>query len=72
MINNKKSKIYIGIIGFIFILISILLALIYAFTFNPTNLMVNDIFGFFSNALFYLGILLLIISGFLFFKDKFL
>ena len=74
MLDGEKFKIYIAIIGLILIICSILLALIYAFTFDSNKLygLLNGIYAFFSNAFFYIGILLLIISGFLFFKDRYL
>ena len=74
MLDDKKIKIYTAIIGFILIICSILLALIYAFTFDPKNVygLLNGIYSFLGNTFFYIGILFLIISGFLFFKDRFL
>ena len=74
MIETHNYKKYVALIGLILIVCSILIALIYAFTFDPNNIneMTNDISYYLGNGFFYIGILLLIISGLLYFKDKFL
>jgi len=74
MTEKLNYKIYIGIIGVILIICSILTALLYAFTFDPNNIneFTNGIYYYLGNSLFYIGIILLIIFGLLYFKEKIL